>query len=60
MKGLSNYIDELANNTISGFFREAVPMNVGGLGEYVDFFAFGVIMVFTGGYLIAWFNYSPD
>ncbi|XP_063703409.1 cationic amino acid transporter 2 [Culicoides brevitarsis] len=47
VKGLSNYVDELTNNQISGWFLETMPMNVSGLGAYPDFFAFGIIMAFT-------------
>lgn len=47
MKGLSNYVDELTDNQISGWFLDTMPMNVTGLGAYPDLFAFGIIMLFT-------------
>lgn len=47
VKGLSNYIDELAGNKISDFFLEHMAMDINGLGAYPDLFAFGIIMVFT-------------
>jgi solute carrier family 7 (cationic amino acid transporter), member 2 len=38
----------LANNSISAYFLERVPINTPGFSHYADFFAFAVILVFTG------------
>lgn len=47
VKGLSNYLDELLGNRISDFFIKHMSMNIPGLGQYPDLFAFGVIILFT-------------
>lgn len=45
---LSAYIDYLADNKISKAFKDAMPMNSPGVGEYPDFLAFGLCIFITG------------
>jgi hypothetical protein len=47
VRGLSAYVDSLANNVISNWFLSTMPMNSPAFGEYIDLFAFAVIMLFT-------------
>lgn len=47
VKGISNYIDAIFDKKISIFFREYLPINVEGFGQYADFFAFAIIIVIT-------------
>jgi solute carrier family 7 (cationic amino acid transporter), member 2 len=44
-KGITGYINELTNNKLSHFWREILPLNVSFLGEYVDLFAFAIVMI---------------
>ncbi|XP_063410762.1 cationic amino acid transporter 2-like [Mytilus trossulus] len=43
----SSYFDSLINKTIQHFFEDNMPMNVGGLSPYPDFFAFGITLLLT-------------
>jgi cationic amino acid transporter 2 len=45
---LSQYINSLCDNKIKNALREAMPMNIHGLGPYPDFLAFGIIMTVVG------------
>jgi amino acid transporter len=45
---LSAYIDFLADNKISKAFKDSMPMNSPGVGEYPDFLAFGLCIFITG------------
>lgn len=47
-KGLSNYIDALADKKVSDFLYNHLPMDVGFLAPYPDFFSFLFIMLITG------------
>jgi hypothetical protein len=47
-RGLSNYIDKLADNVMRNKMREVMPINIAFLSEYPDFFSFAVIMVLAG------------
>lgn len=49
VKGLSTYLDSLLDKVMSQWFREHIPMDVSFLGEYPDFFALGVILLFSIG-----------
>ena len=44
-RGLSGYIDALIDNKMGNFWREIMPINIGFLAEYPDFFSFLIIMV---------------
>lgn len=44
-RGLSGYIDVLIGNKMGHFFRELMPMNIGFLAGYPDFFAFVIVML---------------
>ncbi|CAL4061209.1 unnamed protein product, partial [Meganyctiphanes norvegica] len=46
-RGLSGYVDELANGTISEAFISAMPMDVPALADYPDFLAFGFCAALT-------------
>ncbi|VDI28123.1 solute carrier family 7 (cationic amino acid transporter), member 1, partial [Mytilus galloprovincialis] len=43
----SSYFDSLINKTIQHFFQDNMPMDVGGLSPYPDFFAFGITLLLT-------------
>lgn len=47
-RGLSGYVDSLAGNKMSEFFRSIVQFDVGFLGDYPDFFAFLIVILITG------------
>ncbi|XP_063925550.1 cationic amino acid transporter 2 isoform X1 [Zophobas morio] len=48
VKALFLYIDELANNVMSQFFQENMPiMEEGDLGQYADIFSLGLSIVFS-------------
>lgn len=49
-KGISNYIDAIAEKKISEFFISIVPIHLSFFGDYADLFAFGVIIVITREY----------
>lgn len=42
---MSGYIDALLNNTMSSALREAMPMDIGFLAEYPDFFSFFIVLL---------------
>ncbi|XP_077291565.1 cationic amino acid transporter slimfast [Arctopsyche grandis] len=46
-KGMSNYIDALTGNAMKNFFLEHMPMKIGFMAEYPDFFAFFLVLVIT-------------
>ncbi|XP_068143143.1 cationic amino acid transporter 3 isoform X1 [Drosophila tropicalis] len=45
-RGISLYLDSLINDTLKTTFEEIAPMDVNILGDYFDFFAFLLVMVF--------------
>jgi cationic amino acid transporter 2 len=47
-RAFSSYFDSLIENRIQNFFKEYMPMNVSGLSEYPDFFAFAITILITG------------
>ncbi|KDR23205.1 high affinity cationic amino acid transporter 1-like [Zootermopsis nevadensis] len=47
-RGLSSYIDKLADNVMQNTMREIMPINVDFLSDYPDFLSFGVIIVLAG------------
>ncbi|KAI8129141.1 hypothetical protein FF38_00580 [Lucilia cuprina] len=47
-RGFSGYFDSLIDRNMSKALAEAVPINVGFLGDYPDFLAFGLILILTG------------
>ena len=47
VKGLSTYLDKLLDYAMSDAFKSFLPMNAPELGTHVDFFAFGVTMLFA-------------
>ncbi|CAH0554871.1 unnamed protein product [Brassicogethes aeneus] len=47
-RGLSNYIDSLANHAIRDTLTEWIPMNVSFLSEYPDFLSFFFVLLLTG------------
>ncbi|CAG9760498.1 unnamed protein product [Ceutorhynchus assimilis] len=47
-RGLSNYIDALADNKISEAFLRWLPINMSYLSPYPDFLAFTVVLILTG------------
>lgn len=49
---MSNYIDSLFNKTMETTMEEIMPINVGFLGKYPDFFAFALVMLVTGKFII--------
>lgn len=46
-RGLSGYVDSLANNQMSEFFKGLVHFDVGFLGDYPDLFSFVIVMLIT-------------
>lgn len=44
-KGITGYINELSGNKLSDFWRGLFPLNVSFLGQYVDLFAFAIVMI---------------
>lgn len=46
-KGITNYIDVLLSGRISHLWLESVPLNVAHMGKFVDFFAFGIVMLIS-------------
>lgn len=47
VKGLSQYLDSLLNNTMSTHLQAAMPIELSYLSTYPDFFAFTITMVFS-------------
>lgn len=47
VKGLSTYLDKLCNYAMRDFLQYYLPINVTGLSEYPDFFAFAVTILFA-------------
>ncbi|KAB7508087.1 Cationic amino acid transporter 2 [Armadillidium nasatum] len=47
-RGFSAYFDDLVNHKMSAAFNRTMHMDVNTLGEYPDFFAFGVVLLLTG------------
>lgn len=43
----SSYFDSLIHKSIQTFFRDNMPMSIGGLSPYPDFFAFGITLLLT-------------
>ncbi|XP_052285409.1 high affinity cationic amino acid transporter 1-like isoform X1 [Dreissena polymorpha] len=43
----SSYFDSLVHNSIQNFFKENMPMSVGGLSPYPDFFALAITLFLT-------------
>lgn len=52
-RGLSSYIDKLADNVMQNTMREIMPINVDFLSDYPDFLSFGVIIVLAGKFQVA-------
>lgn len=50
VKALSTYLDQLIGNKMSEFMTQHLPIHLDGLEDYPDFFAFGVTMLFAGGF----------
>jgi hypothetical protein len=50
----SSYFDSLINKKIQHFFLDNMPMNVGGLSPYPDFFAFGITFLLTCMFILLW------
>lgn len=46
-RALSVYLDGLFNDRMSTFFRELLPMNIGFLAEYPDFFSFCIVILLS-------------
>lgn len=46
-RGLSGYVDSLAGNEMSKFFRSLVQFEVGFLAEYPDFFSLVIVLLIT-------------
>lgn len=51
-RGLSNYIDALADHKIREAFRDWMPMDVSFLSEYPDFLSFILVMLLTGKFIL--------
>ncbi|TMW50794.1 hypothetical protein DOY81_004123 [Sarcophaga bullata] len=47
VKGLSAYLDNLCGHAMENFLSTNLPMNIDGLNEYPDIFAFGVTIIFA-------------
>ncbi|XP_052124904.1 cationic amino acid transporter 3-like [Frankliniella occidentalis] len=47
-RGVSTYVDKLADYRISNWFTEHLPLNTPTLAAYPDFFSFGIIVLMTG------------
>lgn len=47
VKGLSTYVNSLTGNAMHSFLTEHMPINLDGLSEFPDFFAFGVTLLFS-------------
>ncbi|KAL7306880.1 hypothetical protein TKK_0001040 [Trichogramma kaykai] len=47
VRGFSNYVDNLVNNTMRNAFESAAPIDIKHLSSYPDFFAFGVTVAFS-------------
>lgn len=47
MKGLSTYLDSLLGNVMRRYLTEHMPINISGLSEFPDFFAFTATIVFS-------------
>lgn len=47
-RGLSNYIDALADKKIRDFFTEWMPININFLAPYPDFLSFIFVSILTG------------
>ncbi|XP_037934215.1 cationic amino acid transporter 2 isoform X2 [Teleopsis dalmanni] len=47
VKGLSTYLDSLCGYAMRDFLGAHLPINVDGLGDYPDIFAFGVTLLFS-------------
>ncbi|KAL5013712.1 hypothetical protein ScPMuIL_007982 [Solemya velum] len=44
----SSYFDSMLDKKIQHYFEEHLPMHIGGLSKYPDFFAFAITLVLTG------------
>lgn len=47
VKGLSTYVNSLSGNRMHSFLTEWMPINVDGLSDFPDLFAFGVTLLFS-------------
>ncbi|KAJ8985024.1 hypothetical protein NQ317_016935 [Molorchus minor] len=47
-RGLSNYVDALADKKIKSTLTEWMPINISFLSPYPDFLSFGVVMLLSG------------
>lgn len=50
VKGISLYIDSIADNSLKHFFQETFPIEVPGFGKYFDLFCFFVPLLLGGEY----------
>lgn len=57
-KGITSYIDALADGKLSEFWLTNLPLNVSFLGRYVDLAAFAIVMAISGIFVI--FLLLPD
>lgn len=46
-RGLSGYVDTLAGNEMSKFFRSLIQFDIGFLAEYPDFFSLIIVLLIT-------------
>lgn len=44
-RGLSGYIDELFDNKMSLYLKGVLPIDIGFLADYPDFFSFFIVML---------------
>lgn len=44
-RGLSGYLDSLIDKEMSKALRQAMPIDINFLGDYPDFFAFGMVLL---------------
>jgi len=47
VRGLSGYVDNLFGGVMAAAFEDLLPIDVAFLSPYIDFFAFGLSLVFA-------------
>lgn len=50
VRGLSTYVDALFNNSMRTAFESAAHFDNANFSPYLDFFAFGITIAFSGNY----------
>lgn len=55
-RGLSGYIDALANNVISDGLYKVMPMDIPFFSKYPDLFAFLIMVIFSGEVIFCFFS----